>query len=195
MRPVVVALDGPESRHKSVVARLVAAKLGFTYIDAGAMYRAVALWALRERVDLNDHHKMEQLAAAAEIALQPAGPGVRLNHDDVTDAISAPEVAAAASRLALIPGVRRALVDKQRALAAMTSVVMEGRDIGAVVFPSADVKIFLDAGERGRTRVEAPITQAPDAVYLDVQGLSVEEMEERVLRIVRERITNGKDFS
>jgi cytidylate kinase len=138
---------------------------------------------------------MEQLAAAAEIALQPAGPGVRLNHDDVTDAISAPEVAAAASRLALIPGVRRALVDKQRALAAMTSVVMEGRDIGAVVFPSADVKIFLDAGERGRTRVEAPITQAPDAVYLDVQGLSVEEMEERVLRIVRERITNGKDFS
>jgi cytidylate kinase len=79
--PVVIAIDGPAGAGKSTIARLAAAKLGFTYIDSGAMYRAVALWALREGVDLNDHHKMEQLARAAEIGLEPAGPGVRLNHE------------------------------------------------------------------------------------------------------------------
>jgi cytidylate kinase len=222
--PVVIAIDGPAGAGKSTIARLAAAKLGFTYIDSGAMYRAVALWALREGVDLNDHHKMEQLARAAEIGLEPAGPGVRLNHDDVTEAIRTPEVAAAASRVAVIPGVRRALVEKQRALASVTSVVMEGRDIGTVVFPSADVKIFLDADpairasrrshelgaevppdavaqemserdRRDRTRSEAPLTQAPDAVYLDTSRMSLPEVEEHVLKIVRERIANGKDFS
>jgi cytidylate kinase len=223
-RPVVIAIDGPAGAGKSTVAMMVAAKLGFTYIDSGAMYRAVALWALREGVDLNDHHKMEQLAAAADIALEPAGPGVRLNGEEVTEEVRTPRVTAGASRVAVIPGVRRALVEKQRALAAVTSVVMEGRDIGTVVFPAADVKIYLDAdarerarrrlhdlgedvsihtvvheiGERDardRSRAEAPLTQAPDAIYLDTTGMPLADVEQAVLKIVRERISNGKDFS
>ena len=222
--PVVIAIDGPAGAGKSTIARMVAAKLGFTFIDSGAMYRAVALWALREGLDLNDHHKMEQLAIAADIALEPAGPGVRLNGEDVSDAVRTPEVSAAASRVATITGVRRALVEKQRALAAVTSVVMEGRDIGTVVFPQANVKIYLDADpseraqrrwrdlgeavsagdvaaqvrerdERDRSRPEAPLAQAPDAVYVDSTGLSLEDTEQAVLRVVRERISNGRDFS
>jgi cytidylate kinase len=223
-RPVVVAIDGPAGAGKSTIARLVAAKLGFTFIDSGAMYRAIAFWGLREGVDLNDHHKMEQLAVAADIALEPAGPGVRLNGEEITEAVRTEAVSAGASRVATIPGVRRALVEKQRALAAVTSVVMEGRDIGTVVFPAADVKIYLDADpaerakrrfgdlgadasittvtaqiserdQRDRTRAEAPLTQAPDAVYLDTTGMSLMETEQAVLKIVRERISNGKDFS
>jgi cytidylate kinase len=223
-RPVVIAIDGPAGAGKSTIARLIAAKLGFTFVDSGAMYRAIALWALREGLNLNEHHKMEQLAVAADIALEPAGPGVRLNSEDVTAAVRTPEVTAAASRVAAIPGVRRALVEKQRALSAVTSVVMEGRDIGTVVFPHADVKIYLDADpaerarrrtrdmgedvssgevaeqirerdERDRSRPEAPLTQAPDAVYVDSTGLSLEETEQAVLKIVREKISNGRDFS
>src|SRR5512133_3858968 len=205
-RKVVIAIDGPAGAGKSTIARRVAARLGFTYIDTGAMYRAVALWALRENLNPADMHRMEQLARAASIELD-SGSGVRLNGEEVTEAIRTPDVAQAASKVAVIPGVRRAMVDKQREMGARTSVVMEGRDIGAVVFPSADVKIFLDAnphervrrrlaeseakGEavtaqalaeqirerdhRDRTRAEAPLTQAPDASYLDTTGLTIDQ--------------------
>jgi CMP/dCMP kinase len=223
-RRVVVAIDGPAGAGKSTVARALAERLGFTYIDTGAMYRAVALWALRQKLDLNDMHRMEQLAAAAEIELAPGR--IRLNGEDVTEAIREPEISNGASRIAVIPGVRRAMVAKQRAIGERTSVVMEGRDIGSVVFPDAQVKIFLDArpGERVRrrlqdvraagetisedalaaqiaerdkrdsTRAEAPLTQAPDAVYLDSTPLGVEAVVEAILRIVRARVANGKEF-
>jgi len=208
------------------MARRLASRLGFTYIDSGAMYRAVALWALRQNADTADMHRMEQLALAAEIDLQPAG-AVLLNGEDVTAEIRSPEVSKQASVVAVIPGVRRALVEKQRAMGARTSVVMEGRDIGTVVFPQADVKIFLDAdpGERvnrrlrdfraqgetaapeavaaqirerdhrDSTRAEAPLTQAPDAVYVDSTRLTLDEVEEEILKVVRARVSNGKDFS
>jgi len=221
----VVAIDGPAGAGKSTIARRVAARLGFTYIDSGAMYRAVALWAQRQNVDLADMHRMEQLALAAEIELSPGH--IRLNGEDVTEAIRTPEVSGGASRVAVIPGVRRALVAKQRALAERSSVVMEGRDIGTVVFPAADVKIYLDADPRERvrrrledvraggeeiaenllaaqmkerdqrdsTRADAPLAQAPDAAYLDSTSLTLEEVEEAVLKVVRSRVTNGKDFS
>ncbi len=219
-----MAIDGPAGAGKSTVARRLAERLGFTYIDTGAMYRAVALWALRQKLDLSDMHRMEQLAVAAEIELAPGR--ISLNGEDITEAIREPEVSNAASRIAVIPGVRRAMVTKQRAIGERTSVVMEGRDIGSVVFPNAQVKVFLDArqgervrrrlqdvraagetiseealaaqiGERDRrdsTRAEAPLTQAPDAVYLDSTPLSIEEVEEAILRIVRARVTNGKEF-
>jgi cytidylate kinase len=222
---VVVAIDGPAGAGKSTIAKRVAARLGFTYIDSGAMYRAVALWALRQKVDPGDMHRLEQLAVAAEIELEPGR--IRLNGEDVTEAIRTPEVSGGASKVAVIPGVRRALVAKQRAMGERSSVVMEGRDIGTVVFPGADVKIFLDADPRERvrrrladvrasgeeipesalaaqiaerdrrdsTRADGPLAQAPDAAYLDSTSLTVEEVEEAILRIVRSRVTNGKDFS
>ncbi len=218
----MIAIDGPAGAGKSTVARRVAEKMGFTYIDTGAMYRAVALWALRQGIDPGDMHRMEQLALAAELRLEPGK--IVLNGDDVTEAIRAVEVAGAASRAAAIPGVRRAMVAKQRAIAERTSVVMEGRDIGTVVFPDADVKIYLDArpdervsrrvrqeaargaavdagamareiedrDRRDSTRADSPLAQAPDAVYLDSTLLDLDEVEAAVLKIVRDRVTNGK---
>jgi cytidylate kinase len=226
-KPLVIAIDGPAGAGKSTIARRVASKLGFIYIDTGAMYRAVALWAIRAGVDLGDAQKLEQLARAAQIEFQAGATGITLNGEDVSEAIRAPEMGDAASRVSTFAGVRRALVEKQRATAASTSVVMEGRDIGTVVFPDAGIKIFLDArpGERAtrrtrelqekgleadprevalqiaerdtrdRTRKEAPLLQAPDAVYLDSTALSLDEVEERVLKLIRERTSNGKEHA
>jgi CMP/dCMP kinase len=223
---IIVAIDGPAGAGKSTIAKAVAAKLGFVYIDTGAMYRAVALWALRTGIPDTDTHKMEQLALQADIRFEPGTQSVLLNGENVTQAIRTPDVSRAASRVSAIAGVRRAMVSKQRDMAANNSVVMEGRDIGSVVFPEARVKIFLDAppqerverrsremqdrgavdpagtavelaerDHRDRTRAEAPLVQAPDAIYLDSGGLSIDEVEEQVLRIVRERTANGKEYS
>src|SRR5438270_469989 len=114
------------------------------------MYRAVALWAVRQKVDPGDMHRAEQLAIAAEIELSPGR--IALNGEDITDAIRTPEVSSGASKIAVIPGVRRAMVAKQREIGERTSVVMEGRDIGTVVFPDAQVKVYLDANPEERVR-------------------------------------------
>jgi cytidylate kinase len=217
---ITVAIDGPAGAGKSTLARRIAQKLGFVYVDTGAMYRAVALWALRLNVPMSDMHRLEQLALAAQIEFVAGENTVLLNGEDVTAAIRTPEVSDAASKVAAVPAVRRALVERQREIGATASIVMEGRDIGSVVFPAADVKVFLDAhsaerasrrarelqvavaavtsemaerDERDRTRAEAPLVQAPDAVYLDTTDLSIEEVEAAVLKIVRDRTSNGKE--
>ncbi len=146
---VVVAIDGPAGAGKSTIARRVAERLGFTYIDTGAMYRAVALAGLRAGVDITDRERMEAIASAVRIDFAPGGRVV-LDGEDVSEAIRAPEMSPAASKVSVFPGVRRALVEKQRSIGAQRSVVMEGRDIGSVVFPNAEVKIYLDADPRVR---------------------------------------------
>jgi cytidylate kinase len=224
---IVVAIDGPAGAGKSTVARSVAARLGFLYVDTGAMYRAVALWAQCRNIDTSDMHRLEQLAREADIRFESGTQRVLLNGEDVTGAIRTPEISAASSQVAAVPAVRRALVDKQRRMAEQANIVMEGRDIGSNVFPEAKVKIYLDApadvravrrarelagrgvpadaavtgreieerDHRDRSRPEAPLLQAPDAVYVDTAGLNEEEVAEAVLKIVRDRTTNGKEYA
>lgn len=217
---ITVAIDGPAGAGKSTLARRIADKLGYLYIDTGAMYRAIGLWAVRANVALSDMHRLEQLANEARIEFVPGSGGVLLNGEDVTEAIRAPEIAEAASKVSMVPAVRRAMVAKQREIGERASVVMEGRDIGSVVFPDATVKIFLDArpevrverragesllppeiiarqiserDQRDRTRPESPLVQAPDAVYVDTTGLSVDDVEAALLKIIRDRTSNGKE--
>ena len=222
---IVVAIDGPAGAGKSTIARRVADRLGFVYINTGAMYRAVALWALRNGTDLADMHRLEKLAEEAKIVFGIGDGSVHLNGEDVTDSIFTAEVSAAASKVSAVPGVRRALIPLQRGIAETKSVVMEGRDIGSVIFPEAQIKIFLDAqpeerarrraleltgkdervavaavdaelrqrDARDRQRPDAPLVQAPDAVLLDTTALSPEEVEERILQLVRSRTSNGKE--
>jgi cytidylate kinase len=153
---LIIAIDGPAGAGKSTAARSVARRLGYRYLDTGAMYRAVALKALREGLDLGDPDALTQAAEAATIDLQTEDDvtQVWLDGAEVTIRIRTPEVTKAASQVSVVPGVRRALVRQQRRWGEQGGVVMEGRDIGTVVFPDADVKIFLDAspGERARRR-------------------------------------------
>jgi CMP/dCMP kinase len=200
---MVVAIDGPAGAGKSSVARALADALGFTYLDSGAMYRAVGLMTLR--------HGGAASEQAERLRLELGGR-VLANGEDVTEAIRAPEVSEAASRVATNPRVRAALVEKQRELLADGDWVAEGRDIGTVVAPDAGVKVFLTAApeERARRRAtelgadvdtvlkdqalrdaqdsrraHSPLEIAPGAVELDTTGLSLDEVVERIAGLVR----------
>ena len=202
---MVIAIDGPAGAGKSTVARAVAERLGFTYLDSGAMYRAVALTALRDGGDPAGH------AAALEISL---GERVTVAGEDVTEAIRTPEVSGAASRVATDPGVRAALVEKQRELLAEGDWVAEGRDIGTVVAPHSEVKVFLTASpdERARRRAEelgtdvqtvlqdqtlrdaqdrarehSPLEPAHDSIEVDTTGLTIEEVVTRIAELAADR--------
>jgi cytidylate kinase len=209
---MVIAIDGPAGAGKSTVARALAKRLGLTYLDSGAMYRSAGLAALRAGLDLDDEAGLAALANGLETAF--SGDRVLLDGEDVTEAIRAPEVSAAASRVSVHPAVRRAMVARQRALIATGEMVVEGRDIGTVVAPDADLKLFLtaDGDERARRRAaetgepfdrvrsqqaardardtdraHGALRVADDAVELDTTGLSVGDAVERIAALARER--------
>jgi cytidylate kinase len=209
---MVIAIDGPAGAGKSTVARGVADALGFTYLDSGAMYRSVALAALRNDVDPADAAATAALAQDIDIDL--AGSGVKLDGEDVSVAIRTPEVTQAASVVSAHPRVREAMVARQRAMIADAHYVAEGRDIGTVVSPESPLKIFLSASaeERARRRSEqtgeryervlaaqferdrrdrerkhGALQAAEDAVELDTTGQAVADIVERVVALARER--------
>jgi len=160
----IIAIDGPSGAGKGTVAREVATALGYRHVDSGAMYRAVGWKALQEHVAFDSDEAASKLASASRIDVSTAR--VLIDGTDVTRAIRTPEIDRAATAVARLPGVRAVLVDRQRALGESGAIVMEGRDIGTVVFPNADVKIYLDASpeERARRRASDPAHSGPTAV-------------------------------
>ena len=218
---LVIAIDGPSGTGKSAVAQRLAARLGYSYVESGAMYRVVALLALETGAALHDGEALGRLAAAADIRFETKGSGNRLflGNRDVTEAVRSPEVTQASSQVSVHAAVRTELVARQRALGREGGIVMEGRDIGTQVFPDADLKIFLDAtpevrserrfgdlsgaggitqaqvlqemqerDRRDRGRELSPLVPAEDSIYIDTTRLTVEEVVERILRLVEGRV-------
>ena len=167
-KPLIIAIDGPSGAGKGTVARAIARELGYRHVDSGAMYRAVGWKALREHIALDDEEALTHLAERSRIEV--TSTAVAIDDDEVTRAIRTPEIDRAAAAVARLPMVRQALVARQRPLGAGGGIVMEGRDIGTVVFPQADVKIYLDAApeERARRRASDPAHSAGTAPVTDV---------------------------
>jgi len=189
MPNLIIAIDGPVGSGKSTLARRVAALMGYIYVDTGAMYRSVALKALRHGVSLEATEQLTALAGRTRIDLRAEDGTQRvfLDGEDVTAAIRMPEVAQAASKVAVVPGVRKVLVAEQRRAGERGGVVMEGRDIGSVVFPDAQLKIFLTASPEIRAeRRWREHQQKGDAIDL---ARTLEEIRERDRRD-RERSTS-----
>jgi CMP/dCMP kinase len=209
---MVIAIDGPAGAGKSTVARGLAAELGITYLDSGAMYRCVALAVIRAEVDPDDPQAAAGVASDLEIAFD--GERVVLDSEDVTQAIRTPEISALASRVSVHPGVREAMVMRQRELISRGPYVAEGRDIGTVVSPDAPLKVFLvaDGTERARRRAaetgrsveevrsdlddrdrrdterkHGALMAAGDSVEVDTTSLAPNEVVEQIAEIARAR--------
>ncbi len=176
---MIIAIDGPSGAGKSTVSQAVAKELGFSCLDTGAMYRSIALCALREGASLDDADALGKLARERRISFghvagDPIPKQVFVDGDDVTHGIRTPEVDRAVSRVSSVPAVRLALVDQQRSIGNAGDYVVEGRDIGTVVFPQAELKVFMTASaeERARRRVEQNaergITEDYDTVLADI---------------------------
>jgi cytidylate kinase len=216
--PRVIAIDGPAAAGKSTVGRLLSEQLGYPFLDTGAIYRAMTWTALHRGVDLSDDEALSALAASISIDIGPPPPDaiepctIFVDGDDVTRHLRTPEVEAAVSLVSRVAGVREALVRVQRDLAGRNDVVMAGRDIGTVVLPDADLKVYLDASieERARRRFAelsamglevteeavaadlarrdsidsqravSPLQPAEDAVIVDTDGLTLEQVVEKV---------------
>lgn len=213
----VLAIDGPAGAGKSTIARRVAERLGRRYVDTGAMYRAVALAALRRRVPLDDAQGIADVANSVRVSLDNGR--VLLDDEDVTRAIREDDVTRAVSVVSAYPQVRAALVPKQRASANGTDIVMDGRDIGSVVFPDAEIKVWLTASPRERatrrllqlgrevtpgaleemekeiaerdrrdaSREVSPMRRPDDATEIDSTDKGIEEVTEEIVRLVGER--------
>jgi cytidylate kinase len=220
---VIVAIDGPSGAGKSTLAKRLAKELGFTYLDTGAMYRALALKVLRQRLDLGDESGLAALVRETEIGLyENSGRlSVMLDGVDVADLIRTPEISQMASKVSAQKTVRQRMLELQRAAGGKGHIVAEGRDIGTVIFPGAEIKIYLDASldERARRRYEelhggepqvsleatvreikerdqrdsgrdlAPLCKAEDAVAIDTSTLTADAVVERVMDLIRSRLT------
>ena len=220
--PFCIAIDGPAGAGKSTVAKIVAEKLNYIYVDTGAMYRAVTLRALQQHVNLKDEQALTGLAASTRIELSAGGnksTRVYMDGKEVSLEIRIPEVSRKVSFVARVPGVRKELVKQQRRMAESSNVVMEGRDVGTVIVPDAQVKVFLTAcvDERAQRRLKdlagqgfkialgnikeeinerdkldssravAPLVPAPDAEVIDSSKMSVHNVVELILELVRRR--------
>lgn len=213
----VVAVDGPSGSGKSTVSRRLAVGLAARYLDTGAMYRALTWAVLRSGVDLTDAESVAKVAGEADLRIgtDPQGYGVTVDGVDVAKEIRGPEVTGAVSAVAAVPAVRELLVARQRQMIANAGrIVVEGRDIGSVVAPDADLKVYLTASETARaqrrsaedaadvtataadlarrdkldsTRKVNPLQQAPDAVVLDTTELGIDEVVARLRDLLTER--------
>jgi cytidylate kinase len=204
---LIVAIDGPAGSGKSTVARALAERLGFRYLDTGAMYRALTWLALEEGADLDDEEGLAALARANPVLFDDQRVGIR--ETDVTEAIRSPRIDRVVSAVARHPQVRVIMRDRQRELAETGDAVIEGRDIGTVVCPDADVKVYLvaKAAERARQadrpeigaealatdlrlrdeRDAAQMRPAPDAETIDTTTLTVDDVLDRIERLVEAR--------
>lgn len=223
-KAIQVAIDGPASSGKSTIAKKIAKKLAYVYLDTGAMYRAITLLALENNIAAADVEKLKVLAEASEITFEPTKDGQRVlvNGLDQSAEIRTDRISKQVSKYAAVSEVRQVLVEKQRAYTQNgQGVVMDGRDIGTVVLPDAEVKIFLTASaeERGRrrflenqekgysdmnlvdliedikrrdlydtTREDSPLVPADNAVMLDSSGLTIEEVEDKILAEIQQAI-------
>lgn len=215
---VVIAVDGPSGSGKSTTARGVARRLGLRYLDTGAMYRAMTWALLQQSVDIDDTATVTAAASAVrlEVGTDPDAPTIEADGSDVAGPIRGPQVTAAVSAVSAVPAVRTLLVDRQRELIGEGGIVVEGRDIGAVVAPDAELKIFLTAESAQRaarrhaetggepdkvaateaelarrdtldsTRTTSPLAQADDAVVVDTTNLGLEDVIERIVALVAE---------
>lgn len=173
MKKISIAIDGPAGAGKSTIAKFISKSLDIIYLDTGAMYRAVALKALKEGIELSNREMLSQLVKTLDIRICYAGSEqqIFLDGEDVSKKIRTPEVSLGASNVAVVPEVRIAMVELQREIASRNSVVMDGRDIGSYVLPDADFKFFLNASvdERARRRYNEQIEKG-------IQNVSLEEV-------------------